>query len=163
VSVEQNFSLRDLFKYNDKLKGVMDMMTTSMLATLLPDFTAEYGDGKKVDVVLSPSHELFQEGIPGSKMTGVYMDRNGNWKVQVNLMAQLLVERMPGVWDPARSIYLTFLVKVKFMTDASNPFEKYFKIMPKNFEISQIKITKDEEEMTGEAVMVQSLINIQLE
>lgn len=100
------------------------MMTTSMLATLLPDFSAEYGDSKKVDVVLSPSHELFQEGIPGSKMTGVYMDRNGNWKIQVNVMAQLLVETMPGVWDAARSIYMTLLVKVKFMTDASNPFEK---------------------------------------
>lgn len=128
----------------------MDMMTTSLLATFLPDFTAEYGEGKRIDVVLSPSHELFQDGIPGSKMTGVYMDRNGNWKIQVNFMAQLLVETMPGVWTQARSIYATLLVKMKFMTDASNPFEKMFKIIPKNLEISQIKIMKEDEEMTAE-------------
>ena len=150
VSVEQNFSLRDFFKYNDKLKSAMDMMTTSLLGTVMPDFAAEYGDGKRVDIVLSPSHALFQDGIPGSKMTGVYMDRNGNWKIQVNLMAQLLVESMPGVWDQARSIYITLLVKMKFMTDASNPFEKLFKIIPKNLEISQIKIMKEDEEMTAE-------------
>jgi hypothetical protein len=68
------------------------MLTTTTIGTVLPDFTEQYGDNKKIDLIFSPSHELFQEGIPGSKMTGIYMDKNGNWKVQLNIFAQINVE-----------------------------------------------------------------------
>ena len=40
-----------------------------------------------LDLVLTPSHDFFTEGVKGSKMTGIYMDKNGNFKVQLNVAA----------------------------------------------------------------------------
>ena len=40
-----------------------------------------------LDLVLTPSHNFFTEGVKGSKMTGIYMDKNGNFKVQLNVAA----------------------------------------------------------------------------
>ena len=61
------------------------MLTTSTIGAVMPQFTEEYGENKKIDVVFSPSHDLFLDGVPDSKMTGVYMDKNGNWKIQLNI------------------------------------------------------------------------------
>lgn len=89
------------------------MLTTSTLGTVLPQFVEDYGADKKIDVAFSPSHDLFKEGFPGSKMTGMYMDKNGNWKMQVNVAASINVETFPGVWDSARELYVTFVFKYK--------------------------------------------------
>jgi hypothetical protein len=81
VSVEKMFSFRELAKGNPKAKPALQMMTTSTLGTVLPQFVEEYGANKKIDVAFSPSHELFKDGFPGSKMTGMYVDKNGNLKL----------------------------------------------------------------------------------
>ena len=47
----------------------------------MPDFIEEYGDDKNLDILFSPSHELFLEGMPDAKMSGYYTDKNGNWKL----------------------------------------------------------------------------------
>jgi len=78
ASVDKSLSARNVFKGNAKAKTILDMLTTSTIGTVLPEFINEYGENKKVDLVLTPSHTLFQEGIPGSRMMGVYMDKNGN-------------------------------------------------------------------------------------
>lgn len=52
---------------------------------------------------------------------------------------------------------------MKMTTDDSNPFNKKFTILPKNVELSQLKVMKDEEEMSMEQMMIQSLANIQFE
>lgn len=62
------------------------MLTTSTVGTILPQFTEDYGHNKKIDIVFSPSHALFLDGIPDSKMSGIYVDKNGNWKIQINLL-----------------------------------------------------------------------------
>jgi thiaminase len=48
-------------------------------------------------------------------------------------------------------------------TDDTNPFEKKFKFLPKTVEISQLKVMRENEEMTAEQMMVQSMVNIQFE
>jgi hypothetical protein len=58
-SVDKHFSLRTIFKGNHKAKSVLDMMTTSTIGTILPEFINEYGANKKIDLVLSPSHSMF--------------------------------------------------------------------------------------------------------
>lgn len=58
----------------------MGMLTTSTIGKVMPDFVDEYGENKKIDIVFSPSHSLFLDGFPESKMTGLYVDKNGNWK-----------------------------------------------------------------------------------
>ena len=85
TTVDQMFSLRELMKFYPNAKQFMAMMTTTTLGKVIPDFTEQYGENKKIDLVLSPSHSLFMDGFPDSKMTGVYMDKNGNWKFQINI------------------------------------------------------------------------------
>lgn len=64
------------------------------------------------------------EGFPGSKMTGIYIDKNGNWKVQVNLVLSIEVETDRNVWEPARNLYLTLVATAKTQMDDKNPFAK---------------------------------------
>lgn len=87
ASIDQHFSLRTIFKGNAKAKAFLDMLTTSTVGTILPEFINDYGENKKIDLVLSPSHSMFTEGVPGSRMSGIYMDKNGNWKILININA----------------------------------------------------------------------------
>lgn len=84
------------------------MLTTSTVGTVLPQFVEEYGEDKLLDVVVTPSHKFFKEGIPGSKQSSIYMDKSGNWKIQLNLALQMNLEKskVPEVWVPVRTIYL---------------------------------------------------------
>lgn len=56
------------------------------------------------------------------------------------------VETLPDMWDPIRNIYITLVAKFKLTTDESNPFNKVFKFLPKNIELSQIKVLKKGDE-----------------
>jgi hypothetical protein len=85
LSIDKMFSLRDLTKGNKKVEPFVQMLTTSNIGTILPQFPEEYGAGKKIDVVLTPSHEFFLDGFPKAKMSGIYMDKNGNWKFVANV------------------------------------------------------------------------------
>jgi hypothetical protein len=85
VSIDKMFSMREVMKGNPRAKPVLEMLTTSTVGAVLPVFVEEYGHNKKIDLVGTPSHEFFNDGVPGSKMTGIYMDKNGNWKLQVNV------------------------------------------------------------------------------
>lgn len=67
------------------------------------------------------------------------------------------------MWDPIRNIYMTLVAKFKISTDASNPFNKVFKFLPKAIEMSQVKVLKQAEEQASEAMMIQSMVNIQFE
>lgn len=136
ASLDKSVSLRNVLKGNPKAASVLDMLTTSTIGTVLPEFISEYGENKKVDLVLTPSHSLFTEGIPNSRMSGIYMDKNGNWKFIINVNALVNVETLPDMWDPIRNIYITLVAKFKISTDATNPFNKVFKFLPKTIEMS---------------------------
>jgi len=123
------------------------MLTTSTIGKVMPQFIEEYGENKKIDLVLSPSHDLFIDGIPESKMTGVYMDKNGNWKMQINIPAQINIETLPGMWEPIRNLYITMVAKFKVTVNTENPFDKKFVLTPKAVEMSQMKVMKGTEEM----------------
>jgi hypothetical protein len=163
VSVDKTFGYRELAKGNPKMKPSLKMLTTTTIGTVLPQFVEDYGSEKRIDVAFSPSHGLFKEGFPGSKMTGIYMDKNGNWKIQLNVAATINVEREHGTWEAARDVYITVVVKFKVKSDESNPFNKQFIFTPKNIEISQLKVMKGDEEMSMEQMMIQSMANIQFD
>ena len=76
------------------------------------------------------------DGFPNSKMTGVYIDKNGNWKIQANLVVLVNVETLPGRWESVRSIYITAVFKFKIVKDGSLQFV----FSPKNIEISELKV-----------------------
>jgi len=54
------------------------------------------------------------------------------------------------MWDPVRNVYATLVLKMKIMQDDTNPFNKKFIFLPKNIEISQLKVLKGTEEMEME-------------
>jgi hypothetical protein len=163
LSIDKMFSMRDMAKGNQKVEPFLQMLTTTNIGTIFPQFSEEYGAGKKIDVVMTPSHEFFLDGFPKAKMSGIYMDRNGNWKIMINLALQLNVETLPGMWDPIRNIFLTLQFKMKMQQNEQDGL-KSISIMPKNLELTQIKVIKGENEvMDMEQMMLQSMANIQLE
>mmetsp|Transcript_42148 Transcript_42148/g.64639 ORF Transcript_42148/g.64639 Transcript_42148/m.64639 type:complete len:555 (-) Transcript_42148:60-1724(-) len=163
TSIDKMFSVRELVKGNAKAAPIVQMLTTTTVGTVLPDFVENYGQGKKIDVIFTPSHSFFLDGFKDSKMSGIYMDKNGNWKIQVNAAFQLNVETLPDMWDVARNIYATVVVKLKVTTDESNPDNKKLILLPKNIEITKLKVLSGETPMEMEQMMIQSLANIQLE
>jgi hypothetical protein len=96
-------------------------------------------------------------------MSGIYMDKNGNFKVQLNVAAQINLETLPKQWEPVRNIYLTLVFKFKLSINDKDPNDKLLMINPKNIELSEMKIMNDKEEMSMEQMMIQSMVNIQFE
>lgn len=137
-------------KGNAKLKPMINTMKTSVVAAVIPTFSEEYGADNNLDIMFSPSHSLFQSGFPNAKMSGIYIDKNGNWKIQANLVMNLNVETSRGNWEAARDIYMTLVFKFKIQVDSSNPFRKKFSVTPKNLEVTNLKVLKDEGEMEME-------------
>ena len=45
-------------------------------------------------------------------MTGIYIDKNGNWKVQVNLVLSIEVETDRNTWEPARNLKHKWMTKI---------------------------------------------------
>ena len=163
TSIDKMFSIRDLTKGNAKAAPILQMLTTTTIGAVLPDFVDNYGSGKKIDMIFTPSHSSYLDGFPDAKMSGIYMDKNGNWKVQMNFALQLNVETLPDMWDPVRNIYATVVFKMKVTTDDTNPFGKKIVFLPKNVEITKLKVLGGDQEMEMEQMMIQSLANIQLE
>ena len=91
------------------------------------------------------------------------MDKNGNFKVQLNVAAQINLEKLPKQWEPVRNIYLTLVFKFKLSMNEKDPSDKLLMINPKNIELSEMKIMNDKEEMSMEQMMIQSMVNIQFE
>lgn len=141
-------------KGNPKLKPMINTMKTSVIAAVIPTFTEEYGADNNLDVMFSPSHSLFLNGIPNAKMSGIYIDKNGNWKIQANFIMNLNVETSKGVWESARDIYMTVVFKFKIAVDGSNPFRKKFSFTPKNFEVTNLKVNKDDTYQEMESMMI---------
>jgi len=164
TTIDKMFSVRTLMKNYPNSQKFLTMLTTSTIGAVMPQFTEEYGENKKIDIVFSPSHDLFLDGIPDSKMSGVYMDKNGNWKVQLNVPLQINVETLPNMWEPVRNLYVTMVAKAKLVQksdeDGSN---KVLILNPRSIEMSQMIVKKGEEEVQMEQMMIQSMANIQLE
>lgn len=163
VAIDQMFSMRELSKLNKNAKPFIQMLTTSTIGTVLPQFTEEYGADKKIDVVVSPSHALFLDGLPNSKISGIYVDKNGNWKVRLNMNIQVNLEQSEDQWIPVRNIYATFVFTFKATMDQKDPSNKKVVMLPKRIELSAIKVMKDDEEMSMEQMMIQSMASIQFE
>jgi hypothetical protein len=69
-------------------------------------------------------------------MSGIYIDKNGNWKVQMNMNANLLVQASGDNYKPVRNIYMTVVFKMRIKQDDSNPFNKKMSFTPRSLEIS---------------------------
>lgn len=66
------------------------------------------------------------------------------------------------MWEPVRNIYMTTVAKLKISMDgADKPFdEKKIVFLPKNIEVTELKVMKDSEVMDMEQMMIQSMLNV---
>lgn len=163
TTIDKMYSLREFSKPYPNAAAAMAMLTTNTLGAVMPQFVEEYGRDRKLDVVFSPSHDLFTDGIKTAKPSGIYMDKNGNFKAQINIPAQINIEDSFGQWEPIRNIYITLVAKGKVQMDATDPDDVLINLTPKSVEMSQLVIKKGNEEVPMEQMMVQSMANIQLE
>lgn len=131
-----------------------------ILAAVFPSFAEKYGNNAPIDIMISPSHSLFKNGFPNSKMSGIYIDKNGNWKIQVNFPMTILVEKPGKQWEEAREIYITVVFKFKITVNDVNPTTKKFSVTPKNLEVTNLKVLNENNEEEMEQMMIQSMINI---
>lgn len=80
TTIDKMFSVRTIFKGYPQAKGAINMLTTSNIGQIFPDIVEEHGSGKNIDIIFSPSHSLFLDGVPEAKPSGLYIDKNGNIK-----------------------------------------------------------------------------------
>lgn len=66
------------------------------------------------------------------------------------------------MWEPVRNIYMTTVAKLKISMDgADEKFEeKKIVFLPKNIEVTELKVMKDSEVMDMEQMMIQSMLNV---
>lgn len=94
------------------------------------------------------------------------MDKNGNFRITINVMAQLLVDKLrnKALYEEARSFYMSFVAKGKFVVNEVTPEQKILTIVPKNAEVQSLKIFKSNgDEQVVEQMVLTSGINLQLE
>ena len=106
------------------------------LASMFPDFAEQYGNDAPIDVMISLSHALFKDAFPSAKMSGIHVDKNGNWKIQLNVPATIMVETADKQWEKARHVYTTLIFKFKIAVKEINPTAKMFSFTPKDLEVT---------------------------
>ena len=166
VLIEKSFSFREYLSMDPKYQGAVAQMTTNNIGMMLPQLLEEFGADKNVDVMFSLSHALIADKLEGQKATGFQIDKNGNFRIILNISVQLLVEKFKnkGMFEEARSIYLSLTAKGKLVVKEISETEKMLVIIPKNAEVGGLKIFKEDgEEMVMEQMMMTSAINLQFE
>ena len=63
-------------------------------------------------------------------MTGIYIDSKGNWKVVINIPAEIKIEKSPGEWESVRNLYISFVAKFKLQIK-----DEKVEFTPKSIEI----------------------------
>ena len=146
-----------------RLQQFVPLLTSTTVGIAVPSFKEEFGEGKKIDLVGTLSHEFFTDKITDANPTGITLDKNGMLKITFNAGAKMVIEKSAGDWVEARDFYATLQIKAKVSTNQTDPYTKHFTIAPKNLELSLFKIFKGEEEMFLEQMLLQSFVNLQIE
>lgn len=104
------------FVESDKVYGLRDMGTRNpKMKRYHKEFNKYLMIPEGSDTSFSFSHKLFKNGFPKSKMSGFQMDKNGNWKVTLNVAATIDAEekKNSNVWTKIRDIYITLDARFK--------------------------------------------------
>jgi hypothetical protein len=119
LKIDTTYSVRELLALDPRLVMMRQLMTTTTIGMAIPQFKEEYGEGRPIDIVLTPSHEFMTTGLGNVSPTGVSIDGNGNFQVLANVGAQIIVTNAEGEQEEARSLYIQFQLKGKmFIADA---------------------------------------------
>ncbi len=92
VMIDKSISLEQYLKMDPRTRPLSKQLSTRLLEKVLPDLVKEYGR-KKFDIMFSMSHNLIKDKLEGARITGFALDKNGNFRLTLNLFAQLLIDR----------------------------------------------------------------------
>lgn len=116
VSIDKTFSVREFLGAEPRFAIFSQLLTTSTVGMALPNFKEEYGNNKAVDLILSINHEEILKHNENMPVSGVTLDQKGNYKVSLNIGANIVVEKKQGQWVDARNLVLTLSLKGKIFT-----------------------------------------------
>ena len=68
------------------------------------------------------------------------MDKNGNWKINLNVALDLKIDTGIEQWVSVRQVFLTSELKFKIGMDRSDPTDKKIQITPKSIELTNLKV-----------------------
>lgn len=146
ISADTKLSMREFMSTDPRFALFRQLLTTSTLGMAIPSFKEEYGEGKAVDIIGTLSHEWISEAVEGMTPSGVSLDSKGNFKVFANIGAQIIVEKKKGKWEDSRKLVMTVGIKGKmFIADAEFD-NRTLVILPRGFELTNLKIFKGDEE-----------------
>lgn len=160
INGDGKLSLREFMSKDPRFAIFRQLMTTSTLGMAIPSFKEEYGEAKPLDIIATISHKDVIEMQEGTAPSGFSLDSKGNFKVFLNIVSQIIVEKKTGKWEDSRRILATFSLKGKiFVSDAQHE-NKTLVVYPRGFELSTLKIYKGDEEQFLEQMVAQSLIGV---
>jgi len=164
LKIDTTYSVRDLLALDPRLIMLRQLMTTTTIGMAIPQFKEEYGEGRPIDIVLTPSHEFMTTGLGQVNPTGVSIDGNGNFQILANIGAQIIVTNSEGQQEEARSLYVQFQLKGKmFIADAQHD-NRTLVVMPKALQMPVFKVLNNQgEEQFLEQMLVQSMVGFQLD
>lgn len=84
VMIDQSVSLSEYLALDKRTRPILSQMTTSNLGLIMPDIPEEFGDNQKFDIMVSMSHTLMKDKIDSQRITGFNLDKNGNFRFQLN-------------------------------------------------------------------------------
>lgn len=80
LKIEKMYSLREFMSMDPRFSVFKQLLTTTTVAMVLPQFKEEYGDGKPLDLVGTASHDFINAGLGGDvSASGLKIDKNGNF------------------------------------------------------------------------------------
>jgi len=74
-----------------RFKMFAQLLTTTTLGMVLPNFKEEYGEGRPLDLVGTLSHDFITDAVENTPLSGINLDKNGNLKLNINAGAQVIV------------------------------------------------------------------------
>jgi hypothetical protein len=122
------------------------LLTTSTMGMAIPAFKEEYGEGKPIDIISSVSHKEIQEILEDTPPSGFTLDSKGNFKIFLNVVSMIIVEKKPGKWEDSRKMVMTFGMKGKIFISDAEFDNKTLVVYPRGLELSTLKIFKGDEE-----------------
>lgn len=124
------------------MKKAANALSTDMIKPILPGIFEQYGR-RKIDVMLSLSHNLIKKHLEDVRITGFSLDKNGNYRFTFNMHAQILVDQSAvgnEEWESVREMYISLTYKGKLLVKEQSRRKKSLVVVHKSAEVSNVKV-----------------------
>lgn len=146
ISYEKKLSLREMLSADPRFALFRQLLTTTTVGMAIPTFKEEYGDNKNLDVIFTINNDWIAEIVDSLTPSGFALDAKGNFKVFLNIGAQMIVEKKKGTWEDSRKLIMTLGLKGKIFVADAEFDNRTLVVLPRGVELTNLKIFKGDEE-----------------